>query len=410
MQKNQRVIRQFTFLGFFLVVLFAGKTFQNAVPDQIYVKMGEKLNYDFDVPVRMVLNEESKEVFENTTKGIDGESMPSYTVTCKLFGIFPVKEIEVVMIEPKSVYAGGMPIGIYVKTKGVLIVGTGEVDTRADGLVKPAENRVKKGDYIVSINGQQIEEKEDLVEKINDYGEKKEILGIIRNGSYMEVSLEPAMSATGKYMLGIWVRDDLAGVGTLTYYDASGNYGALGHAVSDGETGTVMSLERGSIYHANIIGIKKGASGKPGELSGVIEYRELARLGTIEKNTPIGIYGSLNGNLNLLQTGKNYEVTYKQDIHTGTAYVLSSLNGELQSYEINIESMDYSNTEENKGILFRVTDPKLLELTGGIVQGMSGSPIIQNDRIIGAVTHVFINDPTRGYGIFIENMIEQNKG
>ena len=140
MQKNQRLIRQFTFLGFFLVVLFAGKTFQNAVPDQIYVKMGEKLTYDFDVPVRMVLNEESKEVFENTIKGIDGETMPSYMVTCKLFGIFPVKEIEVVMIEPKSVYAGGMPIGIYVKTRGVLIVGTGEVDSRADGLVKPAEN------------------------------------------------------------------------------------------------------------------------------------------------------------------------------------------------------------------------------------------------------------------------------
>lgn len=348
-------------------------------------------------------------MFETPSGSIaeNGKEYPSYTVTCKLFGIFPVKDVEVMLVEPEAVYASGMPIGIYVKTEGVLIIGTGEVETKGEGTVKPAENLVKKGDYIVSINGEKVEEKEDLIEKINAFGQQKEVLGVLRGDEYIEVSLKPAKSSDGKYMLGIWVRDDLAGVGTLTYYRQDGSFGALGHAVSDGETGTQMEMEEGWIYHTNIIGIRKGGSGSPGELSGVIEYRKDACLGSVEKNTPLGIYGSLDGNLNQLQMGKSYGVTYKQDIHSGTAYVLSSLSGEVKSYEIEIESLDYSDTEENKGILFKVTDPELLELTGGIVQGMSGSPIIQNGNIVGAVTHVFVSDSTMGYGIFIEKMLAQ---
>lgn len=409
MAKYQNIIKQITYLGFFLVAMFAVKSFHDAVPDQIYVNMGEELSYDFDVPVSLVLKEDSREVFETPSGSIaeNGKEYPSYTVTCKLFGIFPVKDVEVMLVEPEAVYASGMPIGIYVKTEGVLIIGTGEVETKGEGTVKPAENLVKKGDYIVSINGEKVEEKEDLIEKINAFGRQKEVLGVLRGDEYIEVSLKPAKSSDGKYMLGIWVRDDLAGVGTLTYYRQDGSFGALGHAVSDGETGTQMEMEEGWIYHTNIIGIRKGGSGSPGELSGVIEYRKDACLGSVEKNTPLGIYGSLDGNLNQLQMGKSYGVTYKQDIHSGTAYVLSSLSGEVKSYEIEIESLDYSDTEENKGILFKVTDPELLELTGGIVQGMSGSPIIQNGNIVGAVTHVFVSDSTMGYGIFIEKMLAQ---
>lgn len=409
MAKYQNIIKQITYLGFFLVAMFAVKSFHDAVPDQIYVNMGEELSYDFDVPVSLVLKEDSREVFETPSGSIaeNGKEYPSYTVTCKLFGIFPVKDVEVMLVEPEAVYASGMPIGIYVKTEGVLIIGTGEVETKGEGTVKPAENLVKKGDYIVSINGEKVEEKEDLIEKINAFGQQKEVLGVLRGDEYIEVSLKPAKSSDGKYMLGIWVRDDLAGVGTLTYYRQDGSFGALGHAVSDGETGTQMEMEEGWIYHTNIIGIRKGGSGSPGELSGVIEYRKDACLGSVEKNTPLGIYGSLDGNLNQLQMGKSYGVTYKQDIHSGTAYVLSSLSGEVKSYEIEIESLDYSDTEENKGILFKVTDPELLELTGGIVQGMSGSPIIQNGNIVGAVTHVFVSDSTMGYGIFIEKMLAQ---
>lgn len=411
MEKYYNVIRQFTYLGFFVVALFAVKSFHDAVPDQIYVKMGEELSYDFDVPVSLVLKEESREVFESYPKSIDrmGQEYPSYLVTCKLFGIFPVKDVEVMLVEPETVYANGMPIGIYVKTQGVLIMGVGEVETKGNGSSSPAENLVKKGDYIVSINGEKVEEKEELVEKINAFGPQKEVLGVMRGNEYIEVSLTPVKSSNGTYMLGIWVRDDLAGVGTLTYYGENGSYGALGHAVSDGETGSVMEMEKGWIYHTDIIGIQKGGSGHPGELSGVIEYRENTCLGSIGKNTSLGIYGKLDGNLETLKTGQSYEVTYKQDIHTGTAYVLSAISGETKAYEIMIESLDYSGREENKGILFRVTDPELLELTGGIVQGMSGSPILQNGRLIGAVTHVFVSDASMGYGIFIEKMLMQSR-
>ncbi len=411
MGKYYNLIRQFTYLGFFVTAMFAVKSFHDAVPDQIYVKMGEELSYDFDVPVSLVLKEESREVFESYAKSFGAEwgAYPSYTVTCKLFGIFPVKDVEVMLVEPESVYANGMPIGIYVKTRGVLIMGIGEVETKGNGSVRPAENLVKKGDYIVSINGEKVEEKEDLVKKINDFGLQKEVLGVMRDQEYIEVSLNPVESSNGNYMLGIWVRDDLAGVGTLTYYKQDGSYGALGHAVSDGETGAAVEMEEGFIYHTNIIGIQKGGSGNPGELSGIIEYRENTCLGSIGENTSLGIYGTLDGNLDQFKMGENYEVTYKQDIHTGTAYVLSAVSGEVKAYEIMIESLDYSGREENKGILFRVTDPELLELTGGIVQGMSGSPIIQNGKMIGAVTHVFVSDASLGYGIFIEKMLARTK-
>ena len=227
----------------------------------------------------------------------------------------------------------------------------------------------------------------------------------MRGEEYIEVSLNPVKSVSGKYMLGVWVRDDLAGVGTLTYYKADGTYAALGHAVSDSDTGTIMSMAEGYLYHTDIVGIKKGKSGTPGELSGIIQYGDSTRIGSIMQNTGLGIHGVLNGKLKWLETGECYEVRYKQDIRTGSAFIVSSVSGESKKYEVMVESVDYSGKEENKGILIRVTDPELLELTGGIVQGMSGSPIIQDGKLIGAVTHVLVNDPTKGYGIFIEKML-----
>lgn len=405
MKKYYYFIQQAAYLGFFIVGVFAVSTFRNAIPDQMYVAIGQTVNYDFQVPVSVVLKDESTEVFENMSSIMDGEKDVSYTVTCKLFGIFPVKDVEVMLVDSEAVYASGMPIGIYVKTEGVLIIGTGSVTDEKGNETKPAENVVKGGDYIVSVNGQEVSEKEELIQKIEEYGEEKEILGIVRNDEYIEVSVSPAMNEDGDYMLGIWVRDDLAGVGTLTYYRSGGEFGALGHAVSDGDTGSLMKMSEGWVYATNIIGIKKGENGKPGELSGVIDYSKECCLGTITKNSPLGIRGTLDGNLEKLDISTSYDVTYKQDIKLGKAYIISSVSGESKKYEIEIKNLDYSGQEENKGILFQVTDPELLKMTGGIVQGMSGSPIIQDDKIIGAVTHVFVSDASMGYGIFIEKML-----
>lgn len=403
MKKYYRLIQQITYMGFFLVTAFAIRSFRDAIPDQIYVAKNAEISYEFDVPVSVVLKDDGAEVFENLANTDSGEK--SYTVTCRLFGLFPVKDVEVMLVDADSIYTSGMPIGIYAKTDGVLIIGTGTVTDEVGRECKPAENRVKSGDYIVSINGESVSKKEDLVEKINTHGERREILGIQRDGEYIEVSLMPVRSESGAYMLGIWVRDDLAGVGTLTYYRDNGEFGALGHAISDGDTGTLMEMSEGWIYTADIVGIRKGEKGTPGELSGVIDYNEGNCLGSITENTPLGIHGVLNSNQTAFSAGSSYEVAYKQDVHLGTAYIQSAFSGTDKLYEIQIESLDYSGSEQNKGILFRVTDRELLNTTGGIVQGMSGSPIIQDGNVIGAVTHVFVSDASMGYGIFIEKML-----
>lgn len=405
MNRYYRVIQQMTWIGFFLVAAFAVKTFYQAIPEQMYVNVGDEVSYDFDVPVSVVLKEESAEVFDNLSESAQLQRTPAYTVTCKLFGLFPVKDVEVMMVDKESVYASGMPIGIYVKTQGILVLGTANVEDAGGRECHPAQNLVKSGDYIVSVNGEPVYEKEELIEKIDTYGENREVLGVERNGEYIEVSLMPVKSGQGNHLLGIWVRDDLAGVGTLTYYQEDGSFGALGHAVSDGDTGTKMNLSEGWIYLADIVGIKKGEKGSPGELSGVIDYGENRCLGTITENTELGIRGKLQRKPETSEEQQSYEVCYKQDIRLGTAYIVSQVSGKSEMYEINIKSLDYSGVEENKGILFQVTDPELLELTGGIVQGMSGSPIIQDGKIIGAVTHVFVSDSSMGYGIFIEKML-----
>ena len=405
-QKFYRMIQQMTWMGMLFVAAFAGKTFYQAIPDEMYVTAGSEVVYDFDVPVSVVLKEENTEVFQNFVKTDALETTPSYMVTCKLFGIFPVKDVSVMLVEEQEVCAGGFPVGIYVKTDGILVLGTAKVTDATGKECYPAQNLIKSGDYIVSVNGEDVYEKEELTEKIDAYGSTREVLGIRRNGEYIEVSMTPVKSEQGRYLLGIWVRDDLAGIGTLTYHTCDGTYGALGHAISDGDTGTQMSLSEGWIYETDIVGIKRGENGSPGELSGVINYSSQKCLGSITENTPRGIHGKLENNVAGTGEEQYYPVGYKQDIRLGTAYVLSAVSGTYEQYEIQIESLDYSKNEQNKGILFSVTDSRLLELTGGIVQGMSGSPIVQDGKLIGAVTHVLVNDPTKGYGIFIENMIE----
>lgn len=403
MDRYKSFFRGIAYAGYCIVFLFAVYTFEKSIPDQIYVKAGEAIDYQFQVPVTMEIQEDSSPVAKSTN---NANVRQSYNVTCRLFGIFPVKDIEVVLVDGDAVYAGGMPIGIYVKTSGVLVIGTSEVERPDGSEAAPAENILKAGDYILSVNGEKVAEKEDLQRLVQQNGAEKEILKINRKGEEVEVGVTPVQNKNGTYMLGAWVRDDLAGIGTLTYYKEDGTYGALGHAVSDGDVGERIQMCEGYVYNAQIIGVKKGQKGNPGELSGMIRYQSTDCLGTIEENTDIGIYGKLDGNIAALPRGDYYNICYKQDIKQGPATIICGFTGEKKEYAIEIESLDYSGREANKGILFRVTDEQLLDMTGGIVQGMSGSPILQDGKIIGAVTHVFVSDSSMGYGIFIENMVE----
>ena len=337
----------------------------------------------------------------------ESQEEKSYVLSCKILGIIPIKEVHVQEVPKRKVLPGGVPVGIYVKTDGILVIGTSPVNG-ADGIsTEPAKYLLKSGDYIQTVNGERVNTKEELMSKINAYGAEKIVFGIKREGEETEVAVEPVMTGENAYKAGIWVRDDLAGVGTLTYTGRNGNYGALGHGVSDADTSTLIDMSSGLLYETNIIGIVKGVRGTPGELTGVINYSNQYCIGSVTQNEPTGVYGKIDDIPQGLEKEKEVEVGYKQEISVGKANIISTVDGERKEYEIEITGVNYNTREANKGIEFRVTDEELLEVTGGIVQGMSGSPIIQNGKWIGAVTHVFVQDPAKGYGIFAEKMLEE---
>ncbi len=340
--------------------------------------------------------------FEETIQ-VSGEG--SYLLPCRILGFIPFKEIKITPAESTSVYVSGSTVGIYMETKGVLIIDTGEIISREGTSLEPAKNIVKPGDYIVAFNQQSIKNKQELLKDLSFLDGEPVTLDVIRDGKQIPLSLTPVKDAAGAYKLGIWVRDNTQGIGTLTYVDGNGNYGALGHGISDVDTGELLHINKGALYQAEILGIQKGETGSPGELSGLIRYEPGRIIGNIEKNSKNGIYGNLSAGIK--NTGlKKLPVAYKQELEIGPASILCCVDGQAKEYQAEITRIDMNHEDTNKSFVIHVTDERLLELTGGIVQGMSGSPVIQNGKVIGAVTHVFVQDATSGYGIFIENMLE----
>ncbi len=414
-QKLQKKAAALTCVGFVGVLLFAYASLIYAIPDRIYIH-DEENNINLSLPV--VFDEKENDAVKETVGKMEsyqnGDATAvqvtnsEITYSCKLFGIIPVKEVTAQVVDEKYLYTGGIPVGIYVETDGILVIGTGNVTNERGDMVVPAENLVKSGDYIQEVNGEVVESKEALIEAISQCEGKKVILKILREGELIEVAVNPAQSTDGSYKIGLWIRDDLAGIGTLTYITEDNKYGALGHAVSDADTGTVLNLKSGMLYQSNIVGIIKGASGTPGELSGVISYDRENWLGEIVKNTQAGIYGNIERLPEELKNQESLLVGYKQEIQLGNAQIICAVDGEIETYQIMITEIDFHVDEQYKEIMFEVTDENLLQKTGGIVQGMSGSPIIQNEKIIGAVTHVFIQNAQKGYGIFIEDMLKNN--
>ena len=249
-------------------------------------------------------------------------------------------------------------------------------------------------------------DKKDMIRAVKEAGNMALTLSVRREGETMDVQMTPVQTQEGDYKLGLWIRDDTQGIGTMTYVCANGAFGALGHGISDGDTGLLVQTSGGELYDTEILGVEKGSFGKPGVMSGVIYYGNQSRLGSVEANTDQGIFGTANPRFLSRVKNPAIPIGYRQDVKKGRACIRSSVSGELKDYEIEIQKIDHSSNRHNKDMVIRVTDPELLSLTGGIVQGMSGSPIIQNGKLIGAVTHVFIQDSTRGYGILVENPID----
>ena len=328
-----------------------------------------------------------------------------YLLPCRLLGFIPFKEIKVTPTDGSSVFVSGNTVGIYMETEGVLIIDTGEITSKDGKTQEPAKNIVKPGDYIVTFNQQKVSNKKELIEDLDLLEGQDVTLEIVRDGETIPVSLTPVQDTSGEYKLGIWVRDNTQGIGTLTFVDSYGNYGALGHGISDVDTGDLLNISTGALYQAEILGIQKGSNGNPGELAGLIRYEPGRILGSITGNSKNGIYGKISGGDEAISLRK-MEVAYKQELKTGPASVLCCVDGEVKEYEAEITRIDMNHEDTNKSFVIQVTDPELLELTGGIVQGMSGSPVIQNGKFAGAVTHVFVQDSTSGYGIFAETMLE----
>jgi len=373
---------------------------QNKIPDKVHIAAGQE--NDINLSLGSFIEEE---ILEAGNQGTSNIPEGAVHIRCSLFGVIPIKDVEASVVDRSYVTPSGMPVGIYMETDGVLVVGTGTIGG-VDGLeYEPALNIVQSGDYIVGINGSEISGKEELINSINQSGGQEIILKVRRNNDLINLKLLPVMTGEAEYKLGLWVRDDTQGIGTLTYIDEQGNFGALGHGVSDVDTSTILALSEGILYHTDILSVTKGERGIPGELSGIIRYQDDQIIGTINANTDTGIYGGLNTEIEAYSSMESVEIAYKQEITTGPATILCAVDGEVKEYNIEIQKININSKEENKSMILKVTDPVLLEKTGGIVQGMSGSPILQNGRLIGAVTHVFIQDSTSGFGIFIENML-----
>lgn len=399
MQEKQKKYRKFlwyalvgTLLSLFILIY---GTLKDHIPDEIFVYADEETDWETFFQEPLISYDDTVEVSQNG----------SYQIRCKWLGVLPLKTIKVHTVEKQEVLVSGSPVGIYMETKGVLVIDSGEITDR-DGIRRtPAEHIIQSGDYICEIDGKVLTGKRQLMQLVREnQGEPME-LQVIRHQETIKLEMTPVETEDGSYKLGIWVRDNIQGIGTLTYVEPNGTFGALGHGISDTDTGERLEISDGDLYRADILSIRKGTAGTPGELRGVINYREENRIGTICGNSQYGIRGQMEPG-KYTESMKKIPTGLKQEIQTGKAEIRCDIGDGIREYQCEILEIDSNARDTNKCFVLRITDDDLLSRTGGIVQGMSGSPVLQNGKLIGAITHVFVNDPTKGYGIFIENMME----
>lgn len=399
MQEKQKKYRKFlwyalvgTLLSLFILIY---GTMKDHIPDEIFVYADEETDWETFFQEPLISYDETVEVSQNG----------SYQIRCKWLGVLPLKTIKVHTVEKQEVLVSGSPVGIYMETKGVLVIDSGEITDREGIRRTPAEHIIQSGDYICEIDGKVLTGKRQLMQLVREnQGEPME-LQVIRHQETIKLEMTPVETEDGSYKLGIWVRDNIQGIGTLTYVEPNGTFGALGHGISDADTGERLEISDGDLYRADILSIRKGTAGTPGELRGVINYREENRIGTICRNSQYGIRGQLEPG-KYSESMKKIPTGLKQEIQTGKAEIRCDIGDGIREYQCEILEIDSNARDTNKCFVLRITDDDLLSRTGGIVQGMSGSPVLQNGKLIGAITHVFVNDPTKGYGIFIENMME----
>lgn len=388
------------------------------VPDEIFLRKGAARTIDVGLPVHADV--ESTGVVSITSEtlaeasGMQSplviESMDSgeTTISLSLFGL-PVKTVKVNVTDDVMVIPGGQSIGVTLYTKGALVVGITGLQLESGEIVNPARAAgMLPGDVILSINGIDVKDADHVSQIV---GSAQGALDVVvdRGGRQLNFNMEPVTDISdSKKRLGIWVRDSTAGVGTLTFITTDTQWFAgLGHAICDIDTGSILTVREGEIYFSEVIQVNKGESGVPGEIKGFFSSSS-GTMGIIKENTEYGIYGPVYSGIDMSVFSKPIPVANRDEVELGDATILATIDSEgVKEFDCEIIKLTGQSSAGQKGIVLRITDEDLLKVTGGIVQGMSGSPILQNGKLVGAVTHVFVNNPTKGYGLYVDWMLDQ---
>lgn len=383
----------------FLFILYIYVANISLIPKEIVLLEGEELNL--------------KKMFGIQTVETAKTSNNNYNVSnleVNMFGSIPLKDVKVTVIDDIEVVPIGKIIGLKLYTNGVLVVGMSEIEDCNNNLIKPYQNTdIKEGDTILKINENEIQDIDVLKEVVNKSEGENLKLTILRDGSILTSNIIPVKTDDKEYKLGLWVKDAATGVGTMTYYEPnSKSFAVLGHGITDSDTNNLINIESGELVTSKVISIKKGEIENPGEIKGTILNQQT--IGRVSKNTQFGIYGTLDNLTSLnIDTSKKMKVALRDEIKIGEAKIICSLDNsnKTKEYSIEIEKIYYDNDYNNKSMLIRVTDPELIDKTGGIIRGLSGAPIIQNGKFIGAVTNVLVSNPEIGYAIFGDLMVKE---
>lgn len=375
-------------------------SYNNILPDEVRIYENDSVKFDNNLTVSKA-GANFASVGENHDANIDN----SYDVTVKLYGIVPIKQVSVAKIEEMQVVVSGKPFGIKIFTNGVMVVGMSDIEIGGKKYNPAYKAGIRIGDVIKTLGGYEVASNEDVADVFEGSGGKSVVAKVVRDGKNYTFSIKPIYNETdGKYKAGIWVRDSSAGIGTMTFYSPTdGSFAGLGHAICDVDTGKILPLESGEIVNANINAVVKSENGKTGELCGAFSS---GRIGALYTNCSDGLYGRLD---EYEKNGRLVSIATKNEVKTGKAKIYANTdNSGPKMYDCVIERIDKSKNAEHSMVV-RITDSRLIEKTGGIVQGMSGSPILQDGKLVGAVTHVFVNSSDKGYAIFAEKMYYQMK-
>ena len=372
------------------------------MPDRWYSENGKNFRINTFLPIEV-----ENKLYDTESTFQNSRSSSSYA-EMKLFGIIPIKSININETDKKFLIPGGELYGLKIHIDGAVVTGMGNVESSSGNICPAEKGNIQTGDIIKTISGKSIKSSEDI-ENILALSEGESVsVCAERNGEEYKTSITPVFSENSKrFEIGMWVRDSTAGIGTVTFYDTENNiFGSLGHPVCDSNTGTFIPFGECETSGVKIKGIEKGSFGKAGAIKA--EFTNEKGIGVISGNTECGVYGSINSE-NLPQKEK-LPLGCKQEIHTGKAFIYCSVDeNTAEKYDIEIKKINYNSKEKTKDMVIKITDSRLLEKTGGIVCGMSGSPIIQDNKIIGAVTHVFVKNSSEGYAVFCENMLNEIK-